>query len=54
MTAPAVEAATVPAPRRLIAVGRKKGSGSIVMEYPPMSEADKAAHAAASFVRKGR
>ncbi|MEU2075450.1 hypothetical protein [Streptomyces sp. NPDC013489] len=52
MTAPAVEAATVPAPRRLIAVGRKQGSGSFVMQYPPKTQADKDAHAAASNVRQ--
>ncbi|TXS22421.1 hypothetical protein EAO70_06050 [Streptomyces sp. adm13(2018)] len=52
MTASAVEAAIVPVPRRLIAVGRKQGSGSFVMQYPPKAQADKDAHAAASCVRQ--
>ncbi|MBX9425453.1 hypothetical protein [Streptomyces lateritius] len=57
MSAPTVEA-TVPAPsRRLIAAGIKRGStGStgFAVEYPQMSAADKAAHAAASYVRPAR
>ncbi|MBB4984997.1 hypothetical protein [Streptomyces nymphaeiformis] len=48
MSAPAVEAATVVSQRRRIAVGKKVGRGPFVVE---MSEADKAAHAAASHVR---
>ncbi|GGU91138.1 hypothetical protein GCM10010275_30280 [Streptomyces litmocidini] len=55
MTAPAVEAATVAPQRRRIVVGKKIGRGPFVVE---MSEADKAAHAAASYVsprgRQGR
>ncbi|MFE9738843.1 hypothetical protein [Streptomyces sp. NPDC006477] len=48
------EAVTVPAPRRLIAAGIKRGSSAFAVEYPQMSAADKAAHAAASYVRKPR
>lgn len=51
MSAPAVEAATVVPQRRRIAVGKKVGRGPFVVE---MSEADKAAHAAASHVRRAR
>jgi len=51
VTAPAVEAAIVVPQRRRIAVGKKVGRGPLVVE---MSEADKAAHAAASYVRKPR
>ncbi|MEV4424033.1 hypothetical protein AB0K23_01390 [Streptomyces sp. NPDC049602] len=54
MSAPAVEAATVPAPRRLIAAGIKRGRTGFAVDYPQMSEADKAAHAAASHVRRAR
>lgn len=56
MSAPAVEtAAAVPAPsRRLIAAGIRRGSGPMAVEYPQMSAADKAAHAAASYVRSAR
>lgn len=56
MSAPAVEtAAAVPAPsRRLIAAGIRHGSGPLMVEYPQMSAADKAAHAAASYVRPRR
>ncbi|MFC8009128.1 hypothetical protein [Streptomyces cinereoruber] len=50
MTPRAAEAAVVPQ-RRRIAVGKKLGRGPIVVE---MSEADKAAHAAASYVRRAR
>ncbi|MZE56144.1 hypothetical protein GTY86_33720 [Streptomyces sp. SID5770] len=50
MTPRAAEAAVVPQ-RRRIAVGKKLGRGPIVVE---MSEADKAAHAAASCVRRAR
>ncbi|MER5312706.1 hypothetical protein ABT034_33590 [Streptomyces sp. NPDC002773] len=54
MSAPTVEA-TVPAPsRRLIAAGIKRGSTGFAVEYPQMSAADKAAHAAASYVRPAR
>ncbi|HEY9373955.1 hypothetical protein [Streptomyces sp.] len=46
---------TVPAPsRRLIAAGIRRGSGPLSVEYPQMSAADKAAHAAASYVRPRR
>jgi hypothetical protein len=52
VTAPAVETATVPVPaRRLIAAGIRRGSTGFQVEYPQMSAADKAAHAAASYVR---
>lgn len=51
MSAPAVEAATVAPQRRRIAVGKKIGRGPIVVE---MSDADKAAHDAASYVRQPR
>ena len=51
MSAPAVEAATVAPQRRRIAVGKKIGRGPIVVE---MSDADKADHAAASYVRQPR
>ncbi|MFB7605257.1 hypothetical protein [Streptomyces gardneri] len=54
MSAPAVEAATVIPQRRLIAAGIKRGSADFAVEYPPMSPADKAAHAAASYVRPAR
>ena len=56
MSAPAVEtAAAVPAPsRRLVAAGIRHGSGPLMVEYPQMSAADKAAHAAASYVRSAR
>ncbi|MBP2581895.1 hypothetical protein J3A78_002373 [Streptomyces sp. PvR006] len=55
MTAPAVEAATVAPQRRLIAAGiKRRGAVGFSVEYPPMSAADKAAHAAASHVRRGR
>lgn len=47
MSAPAVEK-TVPPQRRGIAVGKKIGRGPMVVH---MSDADKAAHAAASYVR---
>lgn len=49
MSAPAVEVTAVAPQRRRIAVGKKIGRGPIVVE---MSAADKAAHAAASHVRK--
>ena len=51
MSAPAVEAVTVAPQRRRIAVGKKTGRGPFVVE---MSEADKAAHVAASHVRQAR
>lgn len=51
MSAPAVEAATVVPQRRRIAVGKKFGRGPFVVE---MSDADKKAHAEASYVRKPR
>ncbi|MFE7510156.1 hypothetical protein ACFU8I_02845 [Streptomyces sp. NPDC057540] len=54
MSAPAVEAAIVVPQRRLIAAGIKRGSTGFSVEYPEMSEADKAAHAAASYVRPAR
>lgn len=55
MSAPAAETPTVPAPsRRLIAAGIKRGSAGFAVEYPQMSAADKAAHAAAYYVRKAR
>lgn len=38
--------------RRLIAAGIKRGSGPLVVEQPQLSAADKAAHAAASYVRR--
>lgn len=38
-------------PRLRIAVGIKRGSGPLVIE-PPMTAADRAAHAAASYVRR--
>ncbi|MFF4644944.1 hypothetical protein [Streptomyces sp. NPDC001389] len=37
-------------PRLRIAVGRKSGAGPFVMD-PPLSQADVAAHRAASYVR---
>ncbi|MCY0928337.1 hypothetical protein OTB20_19470 [Streptomyces sp. H27-H1] len=41
------------APSRLrIVVGRKTGSGPLVLELPPMSDADRAAHVEASYVRR--
>ncbi|WP_328941553.1 hypothetical protein OG259_07720 [Streptomyces sp. NBC_00250] len=49
--APAVEAATVVPQRRLVAAGIKRGSADFSVEYPQMSAADKAAHAAATHVR---
>lgn len=51
MTPRAAEAAVVVPQRRRIAVRKKLGRGPIVVE---MSEADKAAHAAASYVRRAR
>ncbi|WP_162603047.1 hypothetical protein [Streptomyces sp. CS081A] len=51
MTPRATEAATAVPQRRRIAVGKKLGRGPFVVE---MSEADKAAHAAASYVRRVR
>ena len=43
----------IPTPaRRLIAAGIKRGAGPLVVEQPQMSAADKAAHAAASYVRR--
>ncbi|MFJ5785357.1 hypothetical protein [Streptomyces hydrogenans] len=54
MTARAVETAPVPAQRRLIAAGVKRGKAKLIVEYPAMSEADVAAHQAASYVRKPR
>lgn len=45
----AAEAATVPAPRRLIAAGKKIGAAGFAWSYP-MSQADIDAHAAASHV----
>lgn len=50
MSAPTVEQTVVP-PRRRIAVGKKVGRGPIVVH---MSQADRDAHAAASYVRKAR
>ncbi|RSS59811.1 hypothetical protein [Streptomyces sp. WAC01280] len=48
MSAPAVEAATVPVPtRRLVAAGIRRGSSGLQVEYPQMS-------AAASHVRPAR
>ena len=45
----------IPAPsRRLVAAGIRRGSGPLSVEYPQMSAADKAAHAAASYVRSAR
>lgn len=38
--------------RRLIAAGIKRGAGPLVVEQPQLSAADKAAHAAASYVRR--
>ncbi|MGW0032099.1 hypothetical protein ACWDXD_20015 [Streptomyces sp. NPDC003314] len=49
MTPRAADAAAVVPQRRRIAVGKKTGRGPIVVE---MSEADKAAHAAAFYVRR--
>ncbi|MFI8962075.1 hypothetical protein ACIGO8_08160 [Streptomyces sp. NPDC053493] len=51
MSATAVEAATVAPQRRRIVVGKKVGRGPLVLV---MSDADKAAHAAASYVRPAR
>lgn len=45
---------TAPQPtpsRRLIAAGVKRGPAAWLVEQPPMSAADRAAHAAASHVR---
>ncbi|GAA2803236.1 hypothetical protein [Streptomyces showdoensis] len=50
MSAPTVEVPVVPQ-RRRIAVGKKTGRGPLVVE---MSDADKAAHVAASYVRPKR
>ncbi|MFK0222192.1 hypothetical protein ACIQWN_28880 [Streptomyces vinaceus] len=38
--------------RRLVAAGIKRGAGPLVVEQPQLSAADKAAHAAASYVRQ--
>ncbi|MFG2412311.1 hypothetical protein [Streptomyces goshikiensis] len=38
--------------RRLVAAGIKRGTGPLLVEQPPMSAADKAAHAAASHIRR--
>lgn len=38
--------------RHLIAAGIKRGAGSFAVEQPQLSAADKAAHAAASYVRR--
>ena len=44
---------SAPSPaRRLIAAGIKRGTGPLVVEQPQQSAADKAAHAAASYVRR--
>ncbi|MFE6815270.1 hypothetical protein [Streptomyces sp. NPDC057677] len=51
MSAPAVEAATVVPQRRLIAAGKKVGTGQISWSFP-MSQADIDAHAKASHVRQ--
>lgn len=39
-------------PRRLVAAGIKRGPAAWLVEQPPLSAADKAAHAAASHVRR--
>lgn len=49
--APLPSADAAPA-RRLIAAGVKRGSGPLVVEQPTMSENDRRAHAAASYVRR--
>ncbi|MFG3488527.1 hypothetical protein [Streptomyces sp. NPDC047972] len=51
MSSPAVEAATVVPQRRLIAAGKKVGTGRIAWSYP-MSQADIDAHAEATYVRE--
>ncbi|MFE3577882.1 hypothetical protein [Streptomyces vinaceus] len=40
-----------PPARRLIAVGFKRGAGPLLVEQPQMSQADKAAHDEATYVR---
>lgn len=52
MSVPSAQQARTPAPsRRLIAAGIKRGAGPLIVEQP-MSTADRAAHAAASHVRR--
>ncbi|MFI8448218.1 hypothetical protein [Streptomyces erythrochromogenes] len=56
LTSPTLsEQATRPDPaitRLRIAVGRKAGTGPLILEQSEMSAADKAAHAAASYIRR--
>lgn len=47
----AIPASTSTQPRLRIAVGRKSGTGALVID-PPMTPADRAAHEAASYVRR--
>ena len=50
VTRPAQEQPTPP--RRLIAAGIKRGPAAWLVEQPPMSAADRAAHDEATYVRR--